>query len=491
MSIDDILPYTNVFSDLVMAIVVLDVVALCVMLFLERCDPRVFVTWLVVMFLVPPAGFILYLYLGATIYNRRRFTPKNVTDRQLMEATEYQKGMLDEDASLHPEFADEFRLAQSMQNAGAWSFSRNNDISLYTEGDPLFRDLMADIRNAKESVLIEYYIIRNDRDGNEFVKLLTQKVRDGVEVRLLTDAFGIGKGPKEGIFRFRNAGGHYATFHSTATLLLSPKKNNRNHRKIAVIDGKVAYCGGFNIGDEYRGEGPLGHWRDATVRVVGAGVIPMLVRFCADWQYCAGSDHLKPIDQYVDGSAVTHGGHDRMQLVSGGPDTMPNNPVQMQYLSMIVNAKRRLYITTPYLAPDDSMMVALANAARSGVDVRILIPDKKDHIFLYWNNLTCANQLMRSGVRVWRYNDGFIHEKMVLIDDVCCSVGSANLDHRSLTLNFETNAMMYSPRVNAQAAEQFLADLERSTEYSCEEYDGRSAMMRLRMAVSWQMKLLA
>lgn len=184
MSIDDILPYTNVFSDLVMAIVVLDVVALCIMLFLERCDPRVFVTWLVVMFLVPPAGFILYLYLGATIYNRRRFTPKNITDRQLMEATEYQKGMLDEDASNHPEFADELRLARSMQNAGAWSYSRNNDISLYTEGDPLFRDLMADIRNAKESVLIEYYIIRNDRDGNEFVKLLTQKVRDGVEVRL-------------------------------------------------------------------------------------------------------------------------------------------------------------------------------------------------------------------------------------------------------------------------------------------------------------------
>ena len=163
----------------------------------------------------------------------------------------------------------------------------------------------------------------------------------------------------------------------------------------------------------------------------------------------------------------------------------------MQYLSMIVNAKRRLYITTPYLAPDDSMMVALANAARSGVDVRIMIPDKKDHIFLYWNNLTCADQLMRSGVRVWRYNDGFIHEKMMLIDDVCCSVGSANLDHRSLRLNFETNAMMYSPRVNAQAAEQFLADLERSTEYSCEEYDARSAMMKLRMAVSWQMKLLA
>lgn len=170
---------------------------------------------------------------------------------------------------------------------------------------------------------------------------------------------------------------------------------------------------------------------------------------------------------------------------------MPNNPVQMQYHSMIVNARRRLYITTPYLSPDDSMMVALANAARSGVDVRIMIPDKKDHIFLYWNNLTVANELMKSGVRIFRYHDGFVHEKMVLMDDVCCSVGSANLDHRSLTLNFETNVMMYSRRLNQQAADQFLADLDRSSEYSCEEFDRRTTMMRLRMAISRQMRRLA
>lgn len=170
---------------------------------------------------------------------------------------------------------------------------------------------------------------------------------------------------------------------------------------------------------------------------------------------------------------------------------MPNNPVQMQYHSMIVNARRRLYITTPYLGPDDSMMTALANAAKSGVDVRIMIPDKKDHIFLYWNNLTCANELMKSGVRVYRYHDGFVHEKMILMDDVCCSIGSANLDHRSTTLNFETNVMAYSPRINRQACDQFLEDLERCTEYSCGEFDGRTLMMKLRMAVSWQMKLLA
>ena len=492
MDVDEVLSFTNMFSDLVMLIVLLDMAALLIMFFLERCDPRVLVTWLILLVLLPPVGFILYLYMGATIYNRRKFKPKNITDTQLMDAAEWQRGILEKDEVEHPEDAGVLALAKAMQRAGAWSYSNNNDISLYTEGDPLFRDMMADLRSAKRFILIEYYIIRNDHDGNEFVSLLTQKVREGVEVRLMTDAFGIGKGPKEGIFRFRNAGGHYAMFHSSINLLLSPKKNNRNHRKIAIIDGRVAYCGGFNIGDEYRGEGPLGHWRDATVRVTGAGILPMTVRFCADWQYCASRrDRLRPIDEYLDRSMADNAGSDRMQLVSGGPDSMPNNPVQMQYLSMIVNARRRLYITTPYLGPDESMIAALGNAARSGVDVRILIPDKKDHIFLYWNNLTYANMLMKAGVRVWRYNDGFVHEKMMLMDDTCCSIGSANLDHRSLTLNFESNAMIYSQRINAEAAERFLEDLERSTEYSCEEYERRTPMMKLRMAVSWQMKLLA
>lgn len=491
VTVDSVLSYTNVLSDLVMVIVVLDIVALFIMLFLEKYDPRVFVTWLVLLVFLPPVGFILYLYMGATIYNRRKFVPKNITDTQMMMANERQRGELERDFLAHPEREDVYRMAKSMENAGAWSYSKNNAIDLYTEGEPLIRDMMADIARARRSVLIEYYIIRNDHDGNAFMDLLTSKVREGVEVRLLTDAFGIGKGPKEGIFRFINAGGHYATFHSSLNLLLSPKKNNRNHRKIAIIDGHTAYCGGFNIGDEYRGEGPLGHWRDATVRVVGEGVLPMMIRFCADWQYCARRDPLKPVDRYVDASIAEPWGNDRMQLVSGGPDTMPNNPVQMQYQSMIVNAKRRIYITTPYLSPDDSMMVALGNAAKAGVDVRIMIPDKKDHIFLYWNNLTCANELMRMGVRVFRYNDGFVHEKMILMDDDCVSVGSANLDHRSLTLNFETNVMMYSRRLNAQAAERFLADLERSTEYSCAEYDRRTTMMRIRMAISWQMKLLA
>ena len=489
-SVDQILSYTNVLSDLVMVIVIADIIALFIMLLLEKYDPRVFLTWLIVMVLLPPVGFILYMYMGSTIYNRRKFMPKNMTDRQLMEGAEIQSGILEQDLGKDPSKADEYSMAKAMERAGAWSYSKGNEMTLYTEGNDKITALMQDLRSAKKSILIEYYIIRNDTVGNTLVDILINKVREGVEVRLLTDAFGIGKGPKEGIFKFINAGGHYAMFHSSINLMLSPKKNNRNHRKIAIIDGKIGYCGGFNIGDEYLGSGPLGHWRDASVRVVGPGVVPLMVRFCADWQYCAKRDRMRPIDNYLD-PELPKNGDVRMQIVSGGPDSMPNNPVQMQYLAMMSRAKHRLYITTPYLVPDESMVVALDNAVRRGVDVRILIPDKKDHMFVYWNNITYSKLLMDHGVRVWRYRNGFVHEKMILMDDDICSVGSANLDHRSLALNFETNVMIYSDRIAEQAAERFIADLEDSVEYTDGMYSQRTVMMKIRMAISKQLILLA
>ena len=490
-TVDEVLSYTNVISDIVMVIVVLDIIALFIMLFLEKYDPRVFVTWLIVLILLPPVGFILYMYMGSTIYNRRKFIPKNISDTNLMLASQHQDDLLERDLAGQPGKEGMYALAKSMKRAGAWMYTNDNDVTLFTEGNDKMTSLFEDLRSARKSILMEYYIIRNDRVGNILMDILTQKVSEGVEVRLLTDGFGIGKGPKEGIFRFRNAGGHYAMFHSSLNLMLSPKKNNRNHRKIAIIDGRVAYCGGFNIGDEYQGEGPLGHWRDATVRAVGSGIVPMAVRFCADWQYSAPRDRMRPLQHYLDLDSLPHTGSTRMQLVDGGPDTMPNNPVQMQYLAMMARARKRLYITTPYLVPDEAMLLVLGNAVRSGVDVRILIPDKKDHMFVYWNNLTYSDELLKLGVRVWRYKDGFVHEKMLLMDDDCCSIGSANLDHRSLSLNFETNVMVYSEEVTSKAADQFLRDLEDSTEYLPEQAEGRPLMMRVRMAVSRQLILLA
>ncbi|MBE6514174.1 MAG: cardiolipin synthase [Thermoplasmata archaeon] len=486
--IDDFLGWTNYIADFVMLLVILDIVFIIILMFMERCDPRSFVAWIIVLLFVPPVGFILYLYLGRTtywhtgVYNDPSFwRSKLETSREDLEA----------DMRESEDYRDSLWVANVLAKAGADTYTRNNDIKVYTDGTELRDDMFEAMRAAERSILIEYYIIRDDKDGNELMDILTGKVRDGVEVRLMADGFGIKKGPTKAIKEFKKAGGHYAVFHYWLKLFLSPKKSHRNHRKIAIVDGKVAFCGGFNIGDEYRGEGPLGHWRDGSIRVVGDGIIPMYMNFAEDWRYTEKKDPLRHTWEYLDPAIRDNPGQDRMQLVSGGPDTMPNNQVPMQYLAMIQNAKERVFITTPYLDPDESTKAALMYAAQSGVDVRILMPDKKDHIFLYWNNLTFANELMKAGVKVYRYHDGFIHEKAIVIDGRCCSIGSANLDYRSLTLNFETNTVLYSRRLTEQVAGQFLEDLEKSSQYTCEEHDSRTVMMRIRMAVSRLMWMLA
>jgi cardiolipin synthase len=480
--------FLSEIGDILMLMALLEVAAIIVLMFLERCDPRSFVAWILLFIFAAPVGLVLYLYMGRFIYWHTGVYNDPDFWRSKLDSS---RESLQDDMENLEGYQTVLKTAKVLANAGADTYTRNNDVELFTEGQELKDSMFAALRSAEKSILIEYYIIRDDNDGGELMDILTEKVRSGVEVRLMVDGFGIKKGPLKAIKKFKAAGGHYAVFHYWLKLFLSPKKSHRNHRKIAIIDGKVAFCGGFNIGDEYRGEGPLGHWRDASIRVEGEGILPMYMNFAEDWRYANKKDELRHTWDYLDPEIRTHDGTERMQLVSGGPDTMPNNQVPMQYLAMIQNARDRVYITTPYLDPDESTKQALMFAAHNGIDVRILIPDKKDHIFLYWNNLTFANDLMKAGVKVYRYHDGFIHEKVVISDDRCCSIGSANLDNRSLSLNFETNVMVYSERITAEAADRFLADLESSSQYSCEEFDKRTVMMKMRMAVSRLFWLLA
>ena len=461
---------------------ILDLLFLVIMLFMEKQDPKSFINWVAIIIIFPIIGFILYLFIGQTYYMRRVFSVKGINDELLMKQFEKEKqkieGLMESSDDILREYGE---FAQYLKNAGAMAFSTNNKMELFTDGTAKFDSFMEDLRNAKEYIFIEYYIIRNDNLGNEFMDLLTQKVKEGVEVRLLTDAFGNGKGPKMGIKKFREAGGKFAMFHKTITLLFSPKKNNRNHRKIAVIDGKVSYVGGYNIGDEYLGKGPFGYWRDTALRIEGAAHAICVVRMIADWNYCS-HDKIEDTLKYLRRSE--HVGNDAMQLVSGGPDIPYDNPVQFQYEGMMQYAQERLYIHTPYLAPNDAVMETLRTAALRGVDVRIIVPDKPDHPGVFWNTMSSANKLMKYGIRVYLYHNGFIHSKAIVADGKIGSVGSANLDDRSLRLNFETNVQVYSERICKELEEAFIKDLDYCEEYSCEKYDNKGLVNKIKTVLS-------
>ncbi len=481
--------FLDVISAFVWLVILVDVIAIFVLLFMEKMDPRSFVAWLVIFIFLPFLGVVLYLFIGCTLYRKNAFVLKGIENDDLVESLgcfneidkDYEADEIDPDIRI---------FAKAMENAGGWGYSNNNKVDLITDGSEKMDKLFADLMNAKKFILFQYYIIRDDEVGNQLMNILISKVKEGLDVYLLTDGFGNGKGPKTGIRTFKKSGGHFALFHRPLNLILSPKKNHRNHRKIAVIDGEVAYCGGYNIGKEYIHQGRFGYWRDASVRIMGGAIIPLTLRIITDWNYTAKKDQITTPKKYLP-VEKTHPGSDRVQVISGGPDCRENNPVRVQYLEMMRESKRILYITTPYLTPDETIVECIECAALAGVDTRVIIPAVGDHIFVHWNTLSAANKLMKHGVRVYLHQNGFNHAKTMICDDVFLSVGSANMDDRSLNLNFETNIMIYSSEARDRMYEMFMHDLNYCSEYTCEEYESMPFKYKLRSKISYFFKLIS
>lgn len=457
-------------GDISLFMIPINLMMILAMLFWERSNPGTTILWLLVMLLFPPLGFILYLFFGQTFYSKYAFRSKAHEDFGIRMKIKGQELNLKMDGqTLEKIQPGNSEFINTMFNF-SHSYTDDNEIKVYTDGRIYFKDLFEDIRNAKETINFEYYIIRKDEIGDALVNLLTEKAKEGVEVRVMCDAFGFGKGPKKAMKKLVQAGGQFTLFHSRATCLLSPRKNNRNHRKMMIVDGKIGWTGGHNVGNEYLGRGPLGYWRDTSIRIIGGAVYGLQIRFLIDWRYATKLDLTVDEKFYKN---IPGSGDEIIQIISGGPDVIEQSPVHVQYMMLFTRCRKTLYIHTPYLVPDDATLSVLKMAAASGVDVRIIIPDKPDHPLVYWTNLYFANQLMLAGVRIYHYKGGFIHSKAIVADSYYCSVGSANLDERSMKLNFETNAMLYSHRVGKDLSDAFMDDLERSVEYTVEQYKNK------------------
>ncbi len=479
-----------ILDNILFFILIIDFILILVLLFWENSDPKSMLLWIVILILLPILGFFLYLFFGQTFYSERTFKKKAKNDSDQEEEVgrkvnnEMDK-MMAEEVSANPQNNEKIRMVSTLRNAGSELYTNCNGVEFFSVSEKYFENLLSDLSNAKKTINFEYYIVRNDDISNKLMDILIERVKSGVEVRLMIDAIGNNKGPKKKIKEFISAGGHYSLFHSTLTCLLSPRKNNRNHRKIAVIDCEVAYVGGYNIGDEYLGKGPLGFWRDSAVRIVGPEVLATQFRFLADWRYATKEDLVLDARFYPKNAEdIDMTGKESIQMISGGPDVWSSNPIQIQYLNIINHARDTLYIHTPYLAPDQTLMDALRNSAHSGVDVRIIIPKVGDHPFVYWSNRYYANVLMRSGVKIFEYNRGFVHSKTMVADEYYCTVGSANLDERSVKLNFETNSMVYSEDVGKKMQSAFIEDLEYCSEYTAKTYSERTTMQKMKTSIS-------
>ena len=311
---------------------------------------------------------------------------------------------------------------------------------------------------------------------------LEKKAEEGIEVKMLYDDMGSRDLRKKDLKKFRQKGGHAESFFPSKLPLINLRMNNRNHRKIVVIDGTIGYVGGFNVGDEYLGKSKkFGYWRDTHLRIKGDAVNALQLRFILDWNSQSTRDNLTYESRYF--PDVDSGGTIGIQIASSGPDE-DWEQIKYGYLKMISSAKESIYIQSPYFIPDQAFLDSIKIAALGGVDVNIMVPNKRDHPFVYWATLKNVASLLEAGVNVYHYDNGFLHSKTLVIDDEVASVGTANMDNRSFTLNFEVNAFIYDEGVARSLKQAFINDMKLSNKLTSEEYAKRNLLVKFKEGIS-------
>jgi len=471
-----IIPY------IVASIYIFNFVLAFTVIFLERRNASSTWAWLMVLFFIPIAGFILYLIFGRKLNNQKIFTWDTISKLGVRKEVESQLRAIEEG-----EFA--FKQEALMQYQDLYYmhlknndaiYTQDNDVEIFTDGKEKFTALIKDLQQATDHIHLLYYIIRHDQLGKRIADVLIQKAKEGVEVRFLYDAMGSRLLSKKYIRRLRNAGIHVDAFFPAKLPLINFKLNFRNHRKLAIIDGKIGYIGGFNIGDEYLGKNhKFGYWRDTHLRIYGNAVRNLQTRFILDWNQASRNDILYE-DRYYIGAPAGEVG---VQIVSSGPDS-DWEQIKYGYIKMILSAKEFIYIQTPYFIPDDSLMDALRIAALSGVRIKIMIPNKPDHPFVYWATLSYSGELLHAGAEIYIYQNGFLHAKTIIVDGKISSVGTANIDVRSFRLNFEVNAFLYDKDIARKLVDEFQHDISLSTQMTDKLYAKRSLGIRFKESVS-------
>lgn len=473
----------NLIPFLLAVLIILNVSFGFALIFLERKDPAATWAWLMVLTLLPFFGFLLYLLFGQNLQRQKIFDTKTIDDiilyKKSLDQIKELKDCKELDLCRYDSFYQDFIQMHLLSSHSV--YTENNHVDIIIDGEEKFKKLMDDIENAKDHIHLLYYIIKNDDLSGRLMKALTKKAKEGVEVRLLFDCLGSRKLPKDWILDFEDVGGKFATFFPARIPIISLRINYRNHRKIVVIDGKIGYVGGFNIGDEYLGlDKKFGYWRDNHLRIQGNAVQSMQMRFASDWNHSSPDTMNYEKRFYPTMSVKSDTG---IQIVSSGPDSEEMH-IKNGYLKMIMSARKSIYIQTPYFVPDQSFLECLKIAAMSGVDVNIMIPNKPDHIFIYWASYSYIGDLLKSGVKAYTYEGGFLHAKTLVIDEEISSVGTANMDIRSFKLNFEINAFIYDKTVASSLTYFFKEDLKKSKEMTQERYDSRTTIIKIKESIA-------
>lgn len=444
-----------------------------IIIILERRRPEKTIAWLLVFAVFPPLGMFLYIFIG------RNWKKHKLNE----EFSSYVKELVYRVIN-RIKNSDYIPLVELLAKNSDSPLFVDNDIKIFTNGKEMFDALIDKMEHAKDHIHLEYYIVKSDKIGNRIKDVLIRKAKEGVKVRFIMDRVGSIKVKKSYIRELKDAGVdvvQYSYVLAPVLRFINTSINYRNHRKIVVIDGKVGFIGGMNIGDEYLGDGKLGGWRDAHIMVQGDFVLGlqgvflddfMAIKKVKDKNFSYGDD----FEEYFHEVPKSKG--KIMQLVMSGPDSLYPS-IMHAILKMISMAKDHIYITTPYFIPPECIMEELKVAALSGVDVVILFPGEYDHMPVYYASRSYIAELLKCGVKVYMYkNNAFVHSKVVTVDGKISTIGTANMDIRSYELNYEVNAVIYDEETTKQFDELFKSDVKDGILLTQEEYDKTSLWIK-------------
>ena len=462
---------------------------------LENRDPSRTIAWLLIFILLPGIGLIIYGCFGKNIRKFKIFKTQelaiNLKEQKLFDDLEEINKLirLEQDTItisrlLKDSIEDntKLKIISLLLNTGMFPFTTNNKVNIFVDGNEKFESLIKDIEDAKDHIHLEYFIIKDSQIGQKIKDLLIKKSKENVKVKILYDDVGCWRFwfHRKFFNEMKSNGIEIVPFLPTKFPIIGGKLNYRNHRKIVVIDGYIGYTGGINIGDEYMGRNKkFGYWRDTHIRIEGTSVYMLQMTFLIDWYYNTKKVLLDK--KYF--PKLMNFGNSMIQIVASGPDS-DWEAIHYAYFSAICQAKKSIYIETPYFIPDDSLLRSLKSAALSGVDVRIIFPKIADHKIVNTASYSYFDDILKSGGKVYLYNKGFIHSKAIIIDNIIASTGSANMDLRSFMLNFEINAFIYDEEIITRMKNDFFEDLKNSEELDFDKFKNRSMAKKAKESVA-------
>lgn len=456
--------------------IILEIIAIYILIKDGQSPVRIW-TWILIILVFPILGVVLYVFFGMNLRKQKMFDLKKEIDYDQFEKfidryseEAEQKILIRDDVTTRY-----IHLIRLLTRVNSSLLTFNNKVKILNDGPETFEAIFEACEKAERYIHLQYYIFIDGELADRFATLFEKKIKRGVEVRLIYDALGSWDLSNKMISRFREIGVKLFPFMPVRFGRLA-RLNYRNHRKILIVDGIIGFTGGINVDDKYiKGDEDLGHWTDTHLMIHGMSVNFLHFVFLSDWLFVTGENLIKP-EMF---NIMDPIGETPVQIVSSGPDADYPNILQ-QYLYILYQAKEYVYIVNPYLIPDSRLSMAIKTVALSGIDVRIIVPRNSESSMIHWTVQSFFGRFLNAGVKIYLFQEGFIHSKVIISDDSVCSIGTANLDIRSFEQNFEVNALIYDKEVTMTMKKQFSLFQNNSKPLTLEEHASRPNIDRVK-----------